>query len=191
MFTEPIFLYTSWRTGGTALALALKDNSSNMLFLDPLNIALTSLKSAEESNSDNWDSNHPPGFNYFEEYLPIFDGEKLHEFPDMSEFKFFYSSRNFQVQLVRYIGGLIEYARKSNKTPVFKFEQLEGHVEVLRDNFPRAIHVGLIRDPIDQVSSWYEQLALGNSGFFDSASSLLIGDPDFFGQFRARPQLSN
>ena len=191
VFTAPIFLYTSWRTGGTALALALKDNPSNMLFLDPLNIALTSLKSAEEGNSDIWDSNHPPGFNYFEEYLPIFEGEKLHEFPNMSEFKFFHSSRNFQDQLVKYVGGLIDYARKTNKTPVFKFEQLEGHVKVLRDNFSTAIHVGLIRDPIDQVSSWYEQLALGNTGFFDSASSLLMGDPDFFGQFRPTLELSN
>ena len=162
-----------------------------MLFLDPLNLALTSLKSAQESNSDGWASNHPSGFSYFEEYVPLFDGEKLHEFPNMLDFKFYNSSKKFQDQLIKYVGNLIEYARRSNKTPVFKFEQLEGHVEVLRDHFPTAIHIGLIRDPIDQVGSWYEQLALGSTGFFDSASSLLIGDPDFFGQNRSTLQLSH
>jgi hypothetical protein len=162
-----------------------------MIFIDPLNPALTNIDSAKIGNSDSWASNHPSGVSYFEEYLPLFAGKKMLQFPNMSEFRFRNSPTEFQNQLVGYIGGLIESARKVNKTPVFKFEQLEGHVEVLRSNFPSAIHVGLIRDPKDQFDSWYEQLALGNHGFFDMASILVNGDLDFFVKSHKLPPLTD
>jgi hypothetical protein len=69
---------------------------------------------------------------------------------------------------------------ENNKTAVFKFEQLEGHSEVIRKHFPTAIHLGLLRNRQSQFDSWLEQLALGNSGFFDGARKLVLEDPDYF-----------
>jgi hypothetical protein len=182
MMRPPIFLYTSWRTGGTALALALKKD--NLLFYDPLNPSLLQFQSAKDISSDSWSSNHPSGFNYFEEYVAPFSDGKLDYFPDLKNYKFRNSSETFQNELVGYLSRLLEHADSNNKTAVFKFEQLEGHVDVLKRKFPQAIHIALIRDLNDQYNSWSEQLALGNSYFFDVALNLIDGDPEFFKEKR-------
>ena len=180
MDRAPIFLYSSFRTGGSAFAMALKSNDQNMLFFDPLNSGLMNYEYARSATSETWNSNHPYGLKYFEEYMPIFVDGKLEYFPDLNEYRFRNSSKMFQEQLLRYLNNLMDIAHKSNKTPVFKFEQLEGHVELLRSHFPFAIHLGLIRNPKEQINSWLEQKALGESGFFNAASKLIQEDPEFF-----------
>jgi len=180
MDQAPIFLYTSWRTGGSALAMALKADDNVMLFYDPLNRGLLNFEFVKTTSSDSWISNHPSGFKYFEEYLPLFVDGRIENFPNLSEYKFRNSSQSFQDQLLRYLDGLIVVANEKNRIPVFKFEQLEGHLDLLKTHFPSAIHLGLVRSRQAQLDSWLEQLALGSSGFFDTARELIVGDPDFF-----------
>ena len=180
MNSSPIFLYTSWRTGGTALAAALKSDENLMLFYDPLNQGLMNFEYTRAASSESWNSNHPSGFNYFDEYLPLFIDGRLENFPDLSEYKFRSSSVTFKNQLLAYLNGLVATAIVKGKSPVFKFEQLEGHLELLKEHFPSAIHICLIRDKQGQFDSWLEQLALGNVGFFDAARKLIFDDPDFF-----------
>jgi len=181
MSGAPIFLYTSWRTGGTALAKAFKASENNILFYDPLNQALSDINLAENIYSESWSSNHPNGFRYFEEYLPLFKNGVIPTFPDLSNFKFKNSSPKFKEELFKYISSLVYYAEGKRKTPIFKFEQLEGHVSYLRDKFPSATHIGLVRNPKDQFDSWLEQLALGNESFFSMARAAVEGDSEFFG----------
>ena len=180
MDRPPIFLYTSWRTGGTALAGALKADEKIMLFYDPLNPGLMNFEYAKTVSSDTWNSNHPSGFKYFDEYLPLYVDGKLEHYPDLNEYKFRNSSQEFQDQLLSYLDSLVSVAIQNDKTPVFKFEQLEGHLEVIKRHFPSAIHLGLLRNRQAQFGSWLEQLALGSSGFFDSARKLVLDDPDYF-----------
>jgi hypothetical protein len=137
-------------------------------------------QSAQSVSTESWSSNHPRGFLYFEEYLPLFVEGKLDKFPNLKNYKFRNSSEVFQSELIEYIAQLIEHADFHKKSAVFKFEQLKGHVDVLRRAFPQAIHVAIVRDPVQQRDSWFEQLALGNSYFFDTALALIKGDPDFF-----------
>ena len=175
-----IFLYTSYRTGGTALLSAFNADSTYLTFYDPLNGHLSRLESARDANSGNWNSNHPADIKYFENYLPLFEQGTMNLFPNLSEFRFRNSSVEFKDHLVQYLGALTDVALAQGKLPVFKLEQLEGHVNLLRENFPEALHVGLIRNPNDQFQSWLEQLVLGNSWFFDNALSLINRDADFF-----------
>ena len=175
-----IFLYTSYRTGGTALLSAFNADSTYLTFYDPLNGHLSRLESARDANSVNWNSNHPADIKYFENYLPLFEQGTMNLFPNLSEFRFRNSSVEFKDHLVQYLGALTDVALAQGKLPVFKLEQLEGHVNLLRENFPEALHVGLIRNPNDQFQSWLEQLVLGNSWFFDNAFSLINRDADFF-----------
>jgi hypothetical protein len=176
----PIFIYSSWRTGGTAFVSCLKANTSNILFYDPLNPALANIDRALNSKSDSWPSNHPRNIEYFNEYIPLFSSGKMELYPDQSHFKFRNSSDAYKTQLVEYLHELINYANTLEKTPIFKFSQLEGHVNLLRTHFPAALQLGLIRDSKDQCDSWLEQLALGNSSFFDDALKLINEDPNFF-----------
>jgi hypothetical protein len=175
-----LFLYTSYRTGGTSFASAFKGNPSNRVFHDPLNAALRSLESASHASSDNWNSNHPAKLRYFEEYLPLFGQGTMNLFPDYSEFRYRNSSAEFKNQLVKYLGALTDSALIQGKFPVLKLEQLKGHVHLLRENFPDALHVGLVRNPEDQFQSWLEQFALGNPFFFDNAFDMINRDAEFF-----------
>ena len=151
-----------------------------MVFYDPLNRSLVDFESARDFKSDNWPSNHQKGFNYFEEYLPLFNNGIMELFPDLTDFKFKNSPPGFKVQLVDYIRGLIDFADKEGKNAIFKVEQLQGHVNVLREFFPSSLHIGLVRNSEDQFASWTEQQALGNNSFFQMAFDLILGDPDFF-----------
>jgi hypothetical protein len=175
-----LFIYSSYRTGGTAVAAAFNHDPSNLLFFDPLNAALRDWQTAQKSNSETWHSNHPVGFRYFENYLPLFDTGKMDLRPDLSEFKFRNSSIKFRTELIQYISFLTDSAFEQGKCPVFKFEQLEGHVGLLHENFPQSLHLGIVRNPKDQFQSWHEQLALGNPAFFDFARDLINRDPEFF-----------
>jgi hypothetical protein len=177
---SPIFLYSGWRTGGTALAAAFKSDTAAMLFFDPLSPTLENFENSKSSNSSNWFSNHPKNFSYFENYLPLFESGQIKGRPDMSKFRFHHSSKEFQGELVSYIQQLVNVANEDGLTPIFKFEQLEGHVAILRQNFPKSLHLGVIRDPKPQYASWLEQLALGNADFFKSAENVILGDKEFF-----------
>jgi len=180
MKSPVLFLYTSYRTGGTSFVSAFKGNPTNLVFVDPLNAALKGLESARLATSDIWKSNHPAKLRYFEEYLPLFGQGTMDLFPDYSEFRYRNSSAEFKNQLVKYIEALADSALIQGKLPVFKLEQLKGHVNLLRENFPEALHVGLVRDPEDQFQSWLEQFALGNTFFFDNAFDMIKKDAEFF-----------
>jgi hypothetical protein len=177
---SPIFLHTSWRTGGTALAAAVKSVDSLLLFYDPLNPTLENYEYSRDIISSGWDSNHPPRLSYFDSYLSLFEDGKLPGFPNLTNFVFRNSSKNFQNELLEYIHKLVNVAQDRGLTAIFKCEQLEGHVDLLRSGFPGSLHVGVTRDSKLQYQSWLEQLALGNSFFFESARKLIQGDSVFF-----------
>ena len=177
---SPIFLHTSWRTGGTALAAAVKSVDSLLLFYDPLNSTLENYEYSRDFTSSDWDSNHPPKLNYFDSYLSLFEDGKLYGFPNLTNFVFRNSSKNFQDELLAYIDKLVSVAQDRGLTAIFKCEQLEGHVGLLRSSFPGSLHVGVTRDSRLQYQSWLEQLALGNAFFFESARELIRGDSVFF-----------
>jgi hypothetical protein len=180
MRSPVVFLYTSYRTGGTAFLSAFNADPTNMVFFDPLNVGLLSLESARNFSSENWNSNHPANLHYFESYLPMFEQGTMNLLPDLSEFKFRNSSAKFKDQLVQYLRALSDFAHSQEKLPVFKLEQLKGHVGLLRKNFPEALHVGFVRNPNDQFKSWLEQFAYGNGSLFDTALNFINGDAEFF-----------
>ncbi len=80
------------------MAGALKADEKIMLFYDPLNQGLMNFENAKTVSSDSWDSNHPTGFKYFDEYLKLFVDGKLEHYPDLKGFKFRNSSQEFQDQ---------------------------------------------------------------------------------------------
>jgi hypothetical protein len=179
---QPIFLHSSWRTGGTALLLAFSEVESVTTFMDPLNDALIDVNNAMNEDSSNWDSNHPKNLKYFDSYVELSKDGSLPNYPDMQEFRFRNSDDSFKSKLFMYLSSLIDSASEKGASVVIKFEQLEGHVSWLREKFPSVIQIGVIRDEDDQYLSWLEQSALGNEFFFSAAKELIQGDPVFFKQ---------
>jgi hypothetical protein len=131
-------------------------------------------------STSSWESNHPSGMTYFDSYKGLFENGKVKFLPDTSEFKFKNSSSDFKKSLLIYIQFLIETGYSRELIPVFKFEQMEGHVELLRSQFSNAIHICITRTRDEMKLSWLEQLALGNHGFFSNARRYILEDPIFF-----------
>ena len=179
-YYAPLFLYTSWRTGGTALAHAIRQVEGTCVFIDPLNDALAKKETMKQANSSSWHSNHPKDYLYFEEYLDLFEGETIPSFPNPDYFKFRNASDEYKLALVRYLEHLVNYASEKNRTAVFKFEQLEGLSETIRKAFPFSSHIGIFRNADDQYLSWLEQSAISSEVFFRSAKLLIKNDEPFF-----------
>ena len=176
----PIFIYSSRRTGGTAFLHSFEEAKNTLVFMDPLNTNLQNYELAKSASSSDWNSNHPQNYKYFANYFSIGKSEWFPYIPKSDGFAFKNSSEAFKEELVIYLKRLVRAANKQNKIPIFKFEQLEGHVNLLRREFPDAIHVGIIRDQDDQYYSWLEQLSYENATFFNIARDLIVQDPDFF-----------
>lgn len=170
----PIFIYSGWRTGGSALAFHFRAQNDCVLFYDPLNRALENPKEATFVDTNSWKSNHPKNQNYFEEYSEyITDDNKLPKFPNLDKFTLLPNDATWDQTLYEYINHLVLSCSTKGKIPVFKFEQLEGRVNQLKNWFPNSVHIGLERDSEYQFLSFLEQATFGSFGFFSSAMKFI------------------
>lgn len=189
----PIFLHTSWRTGGTALAFAFREQSACTLFYEPINIALQTPEKAFLANPGKWDSRHPSGAPYFSEFKQFLtDDGSIRNFPDLDLFTFESPNKEWLDKLAKYLHMLVEHAQGGGKVPVLKFTNLEGHLDFLRNEFPSSTNIAVGRGRSEQLISWLSQAANGNYEFF-KAGSKMIGTEStnaFIGE-RKLKQLSN
>lgn len=186
----PIFLHTSWRTGGTALSFAFREQPECTLFYEPINIALCAPEKAFLASPGKWDSRHPSSAPYFNEFRKFLTHDGLiHNFPNLDLFSFDSPNHEWLSELSTYLHMLIDDAQREGKVPVFKFTNLEGHVEFLKREFPDSTNIAVTRGRRDQLLAWFNQAANGNHEFF-KASSKMIGTDDknaFTGKMKAKP----
>lgn len=170
----PIFLHTSWRTGGTALAFAFREQPACTLFYEPINIALQNPEKAFLASPGKWDSRHPsnsPYFNEFKKFLA--EGDSIRNFPNLDLFTFESPSREWLSELAIYLHMLVDDAQGQGKVPVFKFTNLEGHLDFLREEFPSATNIAVCRGRSEQLMGWLSQAANGNYEFFKAGSKMI------------------
>lgn len=75
--------------------------------------------------------------------------------PDFAYQSFFMSRDEQFPELRQYIESLLQLARTNGKTPVLKFCRSLGRVGWMRQNFPDAAHIFVMRDPCSQwTSAW-------------------------------------
>ena len=170
----PIFLHTSWRTGGTALAFAFREQPACTLFYEPINIALRTPEKALLASPGKWDSRHPssaPYFNEFKKFLA--EDESIRNFPNLDLFTFESPEKKWLDELARYLHMLIDYAQGEGKVPVIKFTNLDGHLDFLRNEFPSSTNIAVNRGRSEQLMSWLNQAANGNYEFFKAGSKMI------------------
>ncbi|MDP1711776.1 MAG: hypothetical protein Q8K86_04890 [Candidatus Nanopelagicaceae bacterium] len=185
----PIFLHTSWRTGGTALSFAFREQLECTLFYEPINIALRTPEKAFLASPGKWDSRHPSSAPYFNEFRKFLTHDGLiHNFPNLDLFSFDSPGHKWLSELSAYLHMLVNDAQKGGKVPVFKFTNLEGHVDFLKSEFPSSTNIAVSRSRGDQLLAWFNQAANGNYEFF-KASSKMIGTDGanaFTGKMKAK-----
>ena len=186
----PIFLHTGWRTGGTALSFAFREQLRCTLFYEPINIALRDPEKAFLASPGKWDSRHPSSAPYFNEFKNFLTPESsIRNFPNLDLFTFESPGKEWLDELAKYLHMLIDYAQGEGKVPVFKFTNLEGHLDFLRNEFPSSTNIAVGRGRSEQLMSWLSQAANGNYEFFKAGSKMIgtEGTNVFTGKLKAKP----
>ena len=155
----PVFLQTGFRTGGTWLWSRFRESAETVAFCEPLNEALESITQDAISGLTSMTSglNHPTlDAPYFEEYRVFIDPEKAGVRDYRVEFglqSYFAAPEEQPLDLTRYLSRLLEHAKERDRQPVLKFTRALGRAEWLRQMFPAAKQILLIRDPWLQFQS--------------------------------------
>ncbi len=177
---SPIFLFSNWRTGGTALAFAFRKSPHFYVYTEPFNPTLRDPELALNANTASWTSKHPSNQFYFTEYAPLLRSADFF-FPEVEKIPYVLGPDDRCDDLHRYLSQLISFAQSHGKAPVFKFEQLEGAAPWIAANFPDGLRVGVTRNPLHQLISWMEQASFGRAGdFFMLAHRLIENNLEYF-----------
>lgn len=177
----PIFLFSNWRTGGTALAFAFRKSPAFHVYTEPFNPTLHNPDLARRAQTTDWPSKHPPGERYFTEFEDFF-GKDDFVFPRFEDIPYVLNAEDECPPLEDYLRALIDHAQQHGRTPVFKLEQGEGAAPWFAAKFPEAVRIGLSRNRVAQLVSWMEQASNGNHLFFSLAHKLIHENVEFFGR---------
>ncbi len=128
---------------------------------EPLNqsLATLSLRTLSMMRPAASKSRHPDDQRpYFEEFAPLLSSRTSGAAgyrPDFAYESFFMAPDDEFVELRDYIESLLRLARTSGKVPVIKFCRSLGRLGWMRQNFPDAAHIFVMRDPCSQwLSAW-------------------------------------
>ena len=181
------FIHKGWRTGGTAFLWAL-EGSRVRTYFDCLSPQLTGdlRKLLRESTPSSWASGHPREYSYWRNYVGVAERGRIRGFPPefgTREEHYFLSVSEPLPSLRNYLEILISDARANRALPAISFEASDGLTPWLREVFADSIHVGLLRDPEDQLKSWLRQALQGATDFFSCALKIMRRWPIRFGDF--------
>lgn len=160
---RPLFLQTGFRTGGTWLWSRFRNHSSVLAWCEPFNEALADLtpeiiKSLTAHNSG---LKHPMlSTPYFHEYGGLLeDGRSgVPGFQWQFGIESYFGHHEVNDKDVRtYLQSLIDCATQQEKIPVLKFTRALGRSRWLREQFPGSAQLLLIRHPLGQFWSGYQQ----------------------------------
>jgi hypothetical protein len=154
-----------------------------MAFYEPLHELLKDMtleRIRAESPSD-WDSHHPDGPPYFEEFTPFVRRRGIAGYHRSFAFdRFFLAKNERERRLHAYLSSLVDLAHRAQKIAVLKFCRSHGRAAWMRTNFPSALHLAVLRDPIAQWNSAWRQAKGGNAYFLAAPLAILsrnLADP--------------
>lgn len=173
---DAVFIHGGWRSTGTWIWSEFRSRPDVAGFYEPLHELLKDIKLEgirSESASD-WDSRHPDGPPYFEEFTPLLRKRGIAGYHRSFAFdRFFLERDERETRLQAYVSSLIELAHRSGKLPVLKFCRSQGRVAWMRAHFPSALHVAVLRDPLTQWNSAWRQAKNGNAYFLAAPLAIL------------------
>jgi hypothetical protein len=143
---------------------------------EPLHEAMASLSRDEIARlrSNSWASGHPAMARpYYDEYAGLLnaDGIGVRGYrPGFAIDRLLCPPETELAGLGGYLGGLIAAARENGAVPVLKFCRSMGRMAWMRQHFPRAVHVAVLRNPASQWASARRQYARHDNPYFMAAT---------------------
>lgn len=147
-----------------------------MAFYEPLHELLKdmSLERIRAESPSDWDSHHPDGAPYFEEFTPLVRRRGIAGYHRSFAFdRFFLAKSERERRLHTYLSSLIDLADRSQKLAVLKFCRSHGRAAWMRAHFPNALHLAVLRGPIAQWNSAWRQAMGGNAYFLAAPLAIL------------------
>jgi len=176
----PVFLHTGWRTRGTWLWSRFRALHDTTCFYEPLSEDLATLSPAAIDASDPtcWASGHPPLHRpYFAEFRPLLKtvARGVRSFdPTFAVTGFFAAPDSAMPGLRDYLASLLRAAQAEGRQPVLKFCRSLGRIGWMQQQFPQAIHVALLRNPLSQFLSAQRQFQRRDNPYFLAMPLLLL-----------------
>ena len=170
--SPPIFLQTGFRSGGTWLWSRFRAIPKVTAYCEPLNEALYDITrtAIDDLSPATSRLNHPSLKDpYFAEFLPLLDeaGNGVRHFRlDFGIQSYFDMSEDVGTSLSVYLNTLLDHAHASERRPVLKFTRALGRSLWLRQVFPQARQILVVRPPLEQfLSGWKLFQTTGNATF--------------------------
>ena len=188
---DAVFIHSGWRSTGTWMWSEFRANPGVMAFYEPLHELLKDItrEGIRRESPTEWNSNHPDGPPYFEEFTPLLARRGIARYHRSFAFdRFFLARHEREPRLQAYLSQLVDLAHRAGKLPVLKFCRSHGRVAWMREHFPNALHVAVLRDPVGQWNSAWRQAECGNPYFLATALAILarhLSEP-MVAQFAAR-----
>jgi hypothetical protein len=176
----PVFLHTGWRTRGTWLWSRFRALAGTTCFYEPLTEELATLcpTAIESCEPASWSSGHPPLHRpYFTEFRPLLKSVARgvqHYDPRFALAGFFAEPEAAMPALRDYIELLLRTAHADCGQPVLKFCRSLGRIGWMQRNFPQAIHVVVMRNPLAQFISAQRQFQRHDNRYFLAMPLLLL-----------------
>ncbi len=143
-----------------------------MGFYEPLNEVLASIGHGEirRHRTDSWPSNHPfQERPYYAEFAPFVRrfGRGIRHYDEAFALDGWFGSADHVPGALRtYLGSLVDHAAAGAQTSVFKCTRSLGRMPWFTQTFPDATHVAVVRNPLDQwCSAWQQAMRHGNPYF--------------------------
>lgn len=176
----PVFLHTGWRTRGTWIWSRFRALAGTTCFYEPLSEELATLNPAtlESHGPERWPSGHPPLRRpYFAEFRPLLKtaapGVVRYD-PNFAVTGFFAEPDAAMPDLRDYIEQLLRTAQAEGRQPVLKLCRSVGRIGWMQRNFPQAIHIALMRNPLAQFISAQRQLQRHDNPYFLAMPLMLL-----------------
>jgi hypothetical protein len=175
---DAVFLHSGWRSCGTWLWDVLREKPGVRAYYEPLHEGLASLDrdAIGQFRPDSWGSGHGGGAPYFTEFGDLLKpGGGVAGYQRRFAFDDFFAAPGTDDPALRaYLDGLLAHAHREGRLPVLKFCRSLGRVGWLERQFPNALHVVMVRDPVAQWRSARLQMERDLNHYFVLAPFLIL-----------------
>ncbi|TAK43822.1 MAG: hypothetical protein EPO27_14120 [Betaproteobacteria bacterium] len=175
---KPIFLHSGWRSGSTYLWNKFRRIDRFVAFYEPFNEILASVTAerARTLSTLSWSgSNHPElDRPYFAEYGPLIDVAGVRGYRESFALTNYFRNDTDLEDQHDYLSGLLDHAASVGKVAVLGFVRSVGRVRWLRRRFD-AVHILLIRDPVQQWASGHLQRIHHGNPYFHLMPYMILG----------------
>jgi hypothetical protein len=176
----PVFLHCGWRTRGTWIWNRFRGLRGVTGYYEPLGEQLAQVRTDTLAaiNAESWPSGHR-GLDrpYFDEFRPLLrtDGMGVRGYQTrFATGDFFAAPDSALPELQLYLRELLNASAERGEQPVLKLCRSIGRIGWMRQHFPDALHIVVMRDPFTQFASALRQFVRNGNAYFLAMPMLLL-----------------